>query len=327
MAMALFKRAMVIMLAVSIENCFGLSLIYNGSFEADTGGISDIKVKAPQFWDVNVPSKFSGVVGMYDVTDGKYDLQVYANRNTAFNAGEKAFVSQEVDLSDANQIIFDVRLLSYKSGIEGPWDPNKWTAFVQIDDNVVWESNSTANGLSRNVTLDVNETYKDSSPHILSMGIKANSAGTYSSAYWTIWDFVKFDTYCGGRGYLGADFNHDCWVDMTDLVFLADTWLDANTPAGEYRADMAADGQIDFADFAVLAQQWLSCTDWAHSGCKSVQFNYLWHDYNEDGIVNFEDFALMPADANMAYMDDFTYEWLEKNWLYRLKTNDSNGLP
>jgi hypothetical protein len=317
---SIYAKVAAVMIVVSATECFGLSLIRNGSFEAD-GPIADIKAVSPQFWDVNAPTNFGGDVSGPALSDGFYALGLFASG--AFTAGQEAFVSQkQVDCSDANEIILDLYLASYKYGLEYPWDGTKCTAFVKIDDDVVWESNSTATGPD-NVIIPV-ASYKDSQLHTLTLGMKVIADGTLPRAQWAIWDSVRFDAYCEGGGYLSGDINHDCYVDMADMGFMADDWLDANMPAGLHRADIAWDGTINLADFALLAEQWMDCTDWAGAACEPLE-PYLGYDLNEDGIVDFTDYALMMAgESDMTDIGYLADQWLQRTWLYDV-LNESEG--
>jgi hypothetical protein len=321
---SIYAKVAAVMIVVSATECFGLSLIRNGSFEAD-GPIADIKAVSPQFWDVNAPANFGGRVSTYWRPDNLYALTIFSGAGQTYTAGEQAFLSQQVDLSDVNQIIFDVKLLGNKYG-EIAWDPTKCTAFVKIDSNDVWTSGPTATGAYYDVIVDVN-SYKDSQPHKLSFGMRVDVSANLSPSYWAVWDSLKFDTYCGG-GYLSGDFNYDCYVDMADVQWMASEWLDANMPAGSHRADMAPDGTINLADFAIFAEQWMDCTDWTNGACESLE-PYLGYDLNGDGIVNFADYAAMMAgEAEMTDIGYLADQWLQKTWVYDfLNTSEGGGSP
>lgn len=321
----------------------GVSLVMNGSFEND-GEIEDITVKAPQHWcDVNVPDddRFDGWVRAnvdwlthhYDVDDGNC-LTLYTGFGDFYD-GEMATVSQEVYLMDVNQVIFDLKLVTTEGD---PWPDQKRSAVVLIDySDIIWDSNDwtpDGNGEYRNHAVTIDQKYRDSNSHILSLGIKANVSETeFFYEYLARWDFVKFDTYCGGFGYLWEDLNLDCYVDMRDLEILAGQWL-AEDPNEEY--DLFQDGIVNFRDFAFFAEYWMSNTyweNWQDDNCfemellvgdidDSGEVNYgdiatfvdNWlsgescnrADLNEDGFVNFQDFAIL-AD-----------QWLQISWLYRL---------
>ena len=50
---------------------------------------------------------------------------------------------------------------------------------------------------------------------------------TYESG----WTYVKTTGGCTCESYSEVDINHDCYVDFTDFVFLAESWLDCTNPA------------------------------------------------------------------------------------------------
>lgn len=285
----------------------GVSLIMNGSFEID-GIINDITAQAPRRWcDVNIPSgKFGGWINSDWNTKGNYSLSLYSGYGT-FNAGDMAAVSQQVYLIDVNRIIFDLKLGTIAGYL---WDPVQRSALLLIDGNVVWDSSDwvpDAGGEYRNQMVDVNEIYKDESPHTLSLAMRVNVPGTeYFFQYLSRWDFVKFDAYCGGFGYLPQDLNHDCYVDELDLKVLTEQWL-AEELNQEY--DLFGDDEdiINFPDFAVFASYWRKNWggggDFYRSGKVDVadlkMFAEHWlspviwllSDIAADGVVNFKDYA------------------------------------
>jgi len=331
-----FIAVVVVMLIFGSWAQAGVSIIMNGSFEND-GYISDITVKAPYRWcDVNVPSaKFSGWV--LERTDwsshGDYCLIIRSRPYRTFAVNEIATVSQQVYLSDVNEIIFDIKLDTTYSD---PWDPSKRTAVLMIDNNVVWESNSVGSdvrGEYFDQVYSVAGEYKDANSHKLSLGIRANVAEYTYIDYQAKWDFVKFNTHCGGFGYLPGDFNLDCYTDMLDLKALAERWLEEN-PA--YKYDLFEDDEsiIDFRDFAIFADSLLDCTDWQNDNCAEAEL--LTPDINNDGVVNLRDFAILAGgwaseedcvkgdivrDGVVDYDDMFelSEQWLQRSWLYGLE--------
>jgi hypothetical protein len=255
--------AVMIMLLMAQRTRAGVSSIMNGSFE-DDGYIADITVKQPNGWsDVNVPAgKFTGYVSNDWVTDGSYNLTLYSFWYTGFEANDIAMVSQEVNLTDVNEIIFDLKLQTYPSD---SWDPDKRTAVVMIDGVEVWNSDDyqfPSNGEYRNQVIPVD--FPDREPHRLSLGIRADVNETPAVAntfYYTFWDFVEFNCHCGGNGFLLLDFNRDCYIDMGDLKILANVWLhdvvsedDPNNRYNLYRNDeIQPYGSINFFDYAVFS--------------------------------------------------------------------------
>lgn len=236
--------------------------IVNGSFE-DNNDISDITVQEPNGWDVNIPDtdKFTGYVSTDWPTDGSYNLTLYSQWDQQFEANDLATVSQQVDLADVNKIWFDLRLDTYLFG----WDPNIATALLLIDGNAVWESNnvgSDVQGEYPDQAYKVDPNYAEGNPHTLSLGLRVNVGGTLNEFYMTDWDYVEFEFYCGGNGFLAADFSRDCSVDERDLRMLADMWQKIISAENKYNLypddDLDPLGVIDFRDFAVFANSWLT---------------------------------------------------------------------
>jgi len=314
---------MVMLLSGNLTKA-GVSVIVNGTFEKD-GWISNItEENTPHGWpDVNLPEKkFVAWVksGWSTYVEGGYCLTVYSTgweipSHPAFAVGDRAVVSQWVYLEDVNEIIFDLKLTTNY----GPanWDPAQRSAILLIDDEEVWNSDSlspTGSGEHLNTTVDVNGLY-DAGLHKLSVGIQSNVEGTAFYQCFTQWDFVRFDTHCQGFGYLRADLNYDCYVDWPDLEILAQEWLEE--PSDE-RYNLFADGEniIDLYDFSVLADSWLE--DSYLLGDRLLDM-----DRNNDGIVNFTDFAFLAGDWELKTIDyedisKLAEQWLETNWIYEL---------
>ncbi|MBW8041123.1 MAG: hypothetical protein FVQ85_14125 [Planctomycetes bacterium] len=305
--------AVIIIVLAGNSTQAGVSLMMNGSFESD-GVINDVAVEAPRRWcDVNIPSdKFGGWINTFWKTRGDYSLSLYSGF-VEFTAGDMATVSQQVYLADVNQIIFDLRL----STIAGyMWDPGKRSALILIDGDVVWDSGDwvpDASGEYRNQMVDVNEIYKDESPHTLSLAMKSNVSETeWFYQFLAQWDFIKFDTYCGGFGYLAEDLNYDCYVDELDLKLMTGQWL-AEELNQEY--DLFDDQEfiISFPDFATFSSYWQDTNCPQTVSCRGSDFNrsgavdftdlmifadhwlgevvFLLSDLAEDDMVNFKDFA------------------------------------
>ena len=322
----MMKKTVVVVAGIMIMALFGnitkadVSVIVNGSFEAD-GWINSITPEsAPHGWsDVNnLPSaKFSGWVENDWSThvDYGYSLTLCANANQNVETGDMAMVSQEVYLEDVNEIIFDIRLGTEYSHI--PWDSQKRSAVLLIDDDIVWDSDvlgAGATGEYRDIAVDVNGLY-GGGLHKLSLAIRIDTAETSYWQDWAQWDFIRFDTHCEGFGYLPADLNYDCYVDWFDLELLVEQWLQG-PPVEKY--DLFEDNKniVDFRDYAVLANSWLGTSYWR-------QDQLLFMDINNDGIVNFIDFAFLAEDwdAETVDYDDISIlaeEWLDTNWIYGL---------
>ena len=237
----------------------GVCEVVNGSFE-DDGLIEDITVSEPNGWDPNIPvDKFGGYVDREWPTDGSFNLTLYSEYYADFDANDMATVSQQVYLTDVNQIIFDLKLETYYGD---PWDPNKCTAVLLIDDDVVWESNSVGSDVRDEYydqTYDVNEIYNDISVHKLSLGLRVNVSEELTDYYKAHWDFVRLGTYCGGFGLISGDINRDCYVDMNDLEMLVEVWLEEVGVNSKYNLFSYGDpnGIVDFLDFGVLAHNWM----------------------------------------------------------------------
>jgi hypothetical protein len=310
----------------------GVSIVMNGSFEND-GSIPNITTKSPRYWcDVDLlASRFGGWVNEDASTHGGYCLTLYSQMFETFTAGETATVSQSVYLEDVNQIIFDVTLGS----IWGTdyWDPNR-SAVVKIDGNTVWDSvvdlGPGAKGLYTDVAVDVNGAYKDPNLHVLSLSIKVNSGGNSNIQYWAQWDFVKFNTHCGGFGYMPEDFDRDCCVDINDLGAIAGQWLSAEP---NERYDLFTDGVVNFQDYVYLAEYWKCTSRWENwQDSNFVEMEVPVSDMDNSGRVDYGDILIMGsnwlttgdclgADLNRdrkVDSKDFTIlnsQWQEKSWL------------
>lgn len=231
--------------------------IVNNSFE-DPGWINNIAVKEPNGWDVNMPTgKFKGYVHSEWPTDGSYNLTLYSEWFVAFNANDKATVSQQVDLTDIDKIIFDLKLAT---GGYTAWDPNKVSAVVLIDNDAVWESNSVGSdvrGEYFDQTYIVDGKYRDGM-HTLSFGIRVNvtTSGLWER-YITHWDFIECTFGCGEES-LPEDFSGDGCVNFIDFAMLAGYWLEQNPPS---QYDLAENGIVDANDLGAFVDKWLDCSN------------------------------------------------------------------
>ena len=319
----------------------GVSVVMNGSFEND-GPVVDIGAKAPYRWcDVDVPSKFYGRI-IWDPEDenwlshGDHYLEVSSNPYKTFFTGEMATISQDVYLTDVSEIIFNIKL---DTDYDDPWDPSKRGAVLLIDDDVVWESNSIGpdvRGEYYDQVYTVHPQYQDADLHKLSLGIRVNEGGYTYVNYQASWDAVRFDTHCGGFGYLAEDFDGDCYIDGVDLRMLVEQWLVVG-PDEKY--DLFEDGIINFDDYALFADYWMANSDsvnWRDDNCYQAELPVT--DLDDDGIVNCVDYAVLMDDwmeevpegtclrgdidgsgevdyADLCMLFD---GWLEKSWLYGL---------
>jgi hypothetical protein len=316
---AIAAAVIIVMLLSGNLTKAGVSVIVNGTFEKD-GWISNItEENTPHGWpDVNLPEKkfVAWVENDWSTyVDYGYSLTLCTNANQTVEIGDMAMVSQEVYLEDVNEIIFDVKLGTEYSYI--PWDSQKRSAVLLIDDDIVWDSDVLgvgANGEYRDITIDVNELY-GAGLHKLSLAIRIDAVETSYWQYWAQWDFIRFDTHCEGFGYLRADLNYDCYVDWPDLKILAEQWLEE--PSDE-RYDLFAGDEniIDLYDFSVLAESWMDSSYWQPDQLLDM-------DRNNDGIVNFIDFAFLAKDWELESVDyddinKLAEQWLETNWIYEL---------
>jgi len=312
----------------------GVSVVVNGSFEYD-GPIEDITEYAPQRWcDVNLPEdQFGGAVWTDWPTDGYYNLALYSYIYAPFATGDMATVSQQVYLEDVNEISFDIKLDTWPS--TKPWDPEKRSAVLLIDGEVVWDSTSLGTddikGEYFDQTYTVEDKYKFAGPHKLSLGIRANvGEGMSLIQYWAQWDFVKFDTHCDGFGYLPEDLNRDCYVEWLDLEMLAAQWL-VEDPNEEYDLFQDDEDIVNFLDYLILANSWMGDSF-------GQEYKLLAADLNSDGIVDFGDLAELTAqwlwvgtpgsipedvfkDGTIDFADFavLAEQWFQKNWLYGLE--------
>lgn len=295
---------MVVLLAVNSAQA-SVCQVANGSFE-DDGWISNIAVKDPNGWMANVQAdKFRGYVSSDWRTDGSYNLTLYSEFWQTFAPGDTAAVSQQLYLADVNEIRFDLQLETYAFS---PWDPNKCTAVVLIDDEVVWQSNSTGTdvrGEYRNQAITIGEKYKTPGLHKLSLGIRVNVAEQLWDRYITQWDSIRCTLYCGGGGLLAGDLNHDCYVDVNDLKLVADAWLGKVDPYDRQNLfrgdDLEGYGTINFLDFAAYAGIWKGnisdLSAFARKWLAEVDLNdehnlFRGDDVEPNAIVNFRDFGV-----------------------------------
>ena len=247
-----FITAVMGMLLLAGHARGGICEIVNGSFE-DDGVIDDITAEDPNGWDVNLPGpgKFGGYVKTEWPTDGGFNLTLYSVYYGSFDVNDMAMVSQEVCLTGVNEIVFDLKLETYYGD---PWDPNKCSAVLLIDDDVVWESNSIGTDVRDEYPNRICDVSDYNGLHKLSLALRVNVAGKITDYYKAHWDFIEFDPNCGRFGFLPGDFNRDCYVDFPDFAMLANYWLEEAAP-GEY--DLVEDGIIDERDLKVFADNWL----------------------------------------------------------------------
>jgi hypothetical protein len=304
--------AVIIMLMMAQRTQAGVYSIVNGSFEND-GYIADITAHEPNGWsDVNIPAgKFAGWISSDWATDGSYNLTLSSYWYVGFEANDIAMVSQEVYLTDVNEIIFDLKLQTYP--FDKAWDPGKRTVLVMIDGVEVWNSDDyqfPLNGeyIDQIIGVDV----LDRELHKLSLCIRADVNETSTNVdrlYYAHWDSIAFKIHCGGLGFLLEDFNRNCYVDMSDLGMLANVWLseiasedDPNNRYNLYRNDeIQPYGTINFFDYAVfpgtldvnMPDLKVFFEGWLNEVDIDNEYN-LYHgdDVHPRLIINFPDFAI-----------------------------------
>ncbi len=252
-----FGITMVVLLAANMVQAEGCEIL-NGSFEDDSYVDFPPSPNEPNGWDVNIPdyNKFDGYIHRDWPTDGIYNLTLYSEWFQTFEINDMAIVSQQVDLTDANEIIFDLKL--------GRWEPDIFAAVVLIDDDVVWDSNDLGSGTYYDRIYTVEDKYRNGALHTLAFGIKAivDIPDILWNRYFTDWDYIECTEFCGGGGLLAGDFNHDCYVDYNDLKLFADLWLSEVEKYDRYNLFKGDDtgedgGTVTFRDFAVFGLNWL----------------------------------------------------------------------
>ncbi len=259
----IFIGVMTAMLFAANPTQANICEIINWSFE-DDGRINDITKQDPNGWVASIPSgQFAAKTDASWSTDRNWSLFIFSQWYIAFAAGDMAAVSQQIYLTDVNEIKFDLKLDTY-TGFG--WDKDDATAVMMIDDEVVWEPNDTILDLRREYldqSFPVEDKYRDGNLHKLSFGLRINvdAAGGFSEFYRSWWDSIECTYICGGGGLLAGDFNLDCYVDIYDLQLAADAWL-AEVPASDqynlYKGDdIDTNGIVNFFDFSIFADNWL----------------------------------------------------------------------
>jgi hypothetical protein len=301
-------------------NCVlaGVSYVRNGSFEQD-GYIANIATQPPLAWcDVNIPGNFAGFVDSQWSTHGYgagYSLAIYSAYSAVFVTGDMACVSQSIRISpDSDTLLFDLKLDSWAE-----WDNSRRRAVVMIDGTDVWDSNQAglnANGEYLGRAINVSN-YADGQAHVVTLGLRVmvDEAVPLWIQYQVAWDMLRFDSNCGGFGYLPHDLDHDCYINMYDAMILADEWLTSATAQYDLHSD--ADATVNWRDFAVLASFWgnMDCQDL--NWCEGADFDLsggvdaedlmafssgwlewseLFGDFDSSGSVDFVDFSELGAD-------------------------------
>jgi len=301
---AIIGVTMVMLLACNLARADDCEIV-NGSFEED-GWINDILTKDPNGWVVSVESEwFDGKVSQEWEREGDFNLELFTTRYKTFDVNDMIKLSQQLDLTEVNDISFDIYLDTYP--VTKKWNPAECTAVLLIDEDVVWESNSVGldvRGPYLDQVYDVDDKYRDGELHTLSLGMRVNVGAKVNTAYITYWDFVRcaFREYCD---FPRGDINLDCVVDMNDMVVVAELWLEEVDPnavsnlSGE--GDLLGFGNINFMDFAFLAGGWDGgftqvkslAGKWLDDAVEPNDIDNLFHedDVDPNGVINFFDFA------------------------------------
>lgn len=241
----------------------GTCEIVNGSFEAD-GRIDNLAQQDPNGWVAEIPpdGSFTAKTDASWASDGRFSLNISSQWFKAFTAGDMAKVSQQISLTDIDEIKFDVKVGRYTGA---NWDPNIATIFLMIDDDVVWEPNDAIPNLT--VYLDqsyaVENKYRDGNIHTLSLGLKINADAPngFFEFYYSWWDNIECGLLCNGGGILPGDFNRDCFVDITDMQQMANLWLAELSATDLFNLvsddDVDTIGFVNFLDFSAFADNWL----------------------------------------------------------------------
>jgi len=253
MKWVMISAVMVMLMTVNIVQADVWGLI-NGSFE-DDGHIADITIQEPNGWDVNMPvGKLKGLVSNAWVTDGSYNLTLHSQSLMVYEANDTATVSQQINLTDANEIFFDLRL--------GNWNQNKISALMLIDEDEVWNSNDLGSDEYYDQAYAVGDKYRDGEIHTLSFGIRVEVSEQLWLSYFSNWDFIECTDFCDGNGLIAGDFNQDCYVDMDDFISIANLWRDELASYDRhnlYKGDDAdPNGVINLFDLSLFAGNWLA---------------------------------------------------------------------
>lgn len=291
--------------------------VVNGGFD-DDGYISDLAVKDPNGWTAVVPKpQFSAYVYNDWPTNGFYSLTMLSGLGRNFVAGDMVTVSQNVDLSGADSLGFDLKL---ETDLLTAWNPTVASAVVMIDGDVVWDSNglgTDVRGEYRNRAYAVEDKYKTAGMHMLSLGLRINVTARVWESYVAYFDRITLSCYCNGGGLLAGDFNRDCVVDVNDLASLAAAYLQEADAGDAHNLwtgdDVAGDGgMVSLYDLAVLLGDWdggfdvlaLVAAAWLGEVEPADPANlFAGDDVQPTATINFMDFAPM-AD-----------NWLQSSWL------------
>ena len=168
---------------------------------------------------------------------------------------------------DANSASSDLRISAYKD----PCEPN--AAIVIINTSTTTDIN-LALALSGFTPPNFDIYQSKSDTNCAYMGTFSTSTPVFlpKQSITTIhlagfWDCNSVQA--GGYG-LESDLNGDCYVDLLDLVIMADYWLNTGctAPGNCQGADFTpTDGTVNFRDFADFGPQWKQCNNPQDANC------------------------------------------------------------
>jgi len=264
----------------------GVSIVVNGSFEYNGRSVDYIEDNPPYRWcDIDLPDyRFGGSIWSDWSTDGDYGLVIYSYDWASFDVNDTATVTQQVYLTDAEKIVFDLQL---DTTYDDVWDPNMRTAVLLIDDEVVWKSNSDSDdvrGEYPDQFYVIDEKYKDGNSHALSLGLRANKEGTPWVEYSTRWDSVRL---CGDMDYLPSDPDYDCLADFSDPLTCDPADNPNCGPVELEPLDFDNDGVVGPYELFALSSDWLE-----DGVCRGTNL-YEPNEPDISGVVEFRDFAVL----------------------------------
>jgi hypothetical protein len=248
------------------------------------------------FWcDVNAPedkfiAEIDTVWASHPANGSGSCLQFLTPALADLVQGDRATVSQDVFFeADINSLSFDLWLIANPSSAD--WDVNERTALVLVDGVEIWNSDGLTfdeNGeFLGTVEIDSNSfaQFLDNSEHTLTLALESDVTDNFPTVVYTAsWDFVKFDKYCGGLGFLDGDLNQDCTVNLADISVFGLSWM--NEPAG-IREDLYEDGIVDEMDLELFAEDWLYNTYWTKWGQdRTYQMEKLELDLDNSGQID-----------------------------------------
>lgn len=317
-----------LMLMVTAAMIVGMCSLANGivnpSFEED-GDIFSINLfgTPPTGWTESISGNMDGQVNTDWSSVGLYGVKLFAQAKS-FTSISESKLSQEIDVTDFNNLVFDFYGYSSKTNDINDWDPTRVTAFVAIDGNDIWNSpNDVSIDVLYNNVIDVSGY---SGTVNMSFGIRVDKLfETFQYSHNTFWDNFRLtnDTEffpCGGNGYLDTDLNYDCVIDFIDLNIIVDNWLreDFNDmpPYGQL-IDIDESGKVDFIDYTMVSNDMGLTTEPTDSNAiqgdlvpLSMDVNYDANGWT-DGTVDFADYAQLMTDPNdVETMVKIADEWL-----------------